>query len=157
MIMFFHQTWSRLSKTEFAKNTLIGESLDFMSTPLPGSSSGDFKQSMNTIFTKHPPEYQVSSARRHWKIFCRRYKTVPAVSFNQYGYLTMVKKLMSTPLPGLLNDYKGFDFRNRELGMTVCFDFVDGSWVIIGVLCMAGFVSRPNFVHSVTVYSVTIW
>ena len=49
------------------KNTKTTDSLSFMSTPLPGSYSDDFEQSKNTIFIKHPPDCQLSSAWLHRK------------------------------------------------------------------------------------------
>ena len=55
---------------EFHKDLSISHhtitvSLSFMSTPLPGSSNDDFDQSKNTIFMKHPPDCQLSSAWLH--------------------------------------------------------------------------------------------
>ena len=81
-----------------------------MSTPLPGSSSDDFEQSKNTIFMKHPPDCQLSSTRFHQNTEWYDSMEVPGVSFNSNRHLTMVGKLVSTPLPGLFSDYHEYNF-----------------------------------------------
>ena len=67
LIICFHQMWDTLPKMKFVQSTTMTMSLNFMSTPLPGSSSNDFEQSKITIFMKHPPDCQSSSAWLHRK------------------------------------------------------------------------------------------
>ena len=120
---------------KFAKSTTIRVSLSFMSTPLPSSSSDDFEQSKNTIFMKHPPDFNYCLLNFIKRLICDTAK-VPGVSFHKCRHLTLVRSWVSTPLPGLHGDYHKHNFRKSWVRYNLCFDHVNEKWKTSNISCI---------------------
>ena len=140
LINCFHQMWDTLAQTKFVKSTTITVSLSFMSTPLSCNSSDDFEQSKNTIFMKHPPA-SIIVCLTPSKYWLWHHDSSWSILWLSSVYLVTTMHIISG---------------NHELGMTLCFDHVIENEWSFGCRAWQDSYLGLSFVHSVTVYSVTI-